>query len=45
MRKFTEKLGTKSKNYFKKKRNFCEINQKQKINKPKELWKTLKSTG
>ena len=27
----------------KKKRNFCEINLKQKINKPKELWKTLKS--
>ena len=29
----------------KKKRNFYEINLKQKINKPKELWKTLKSMG
>ena len=28
---------------YKKKRNFSEINLKQKINKPKELWKTLKS--
>ena len=25
--------------------NFYEINLKQKINKPKELWKTLKSMG
>ena len=29
----------------KKKREFCEINLKQKINKSKELWKTLKSMG
>ena len=29
----------------KKKRNFYEINLKRKINKPKELWKTLKSMG
>ena len=29
----------------KKKQNFYEINLKQKINKPKELWKTLKSVG
>ena len=29
----------------KKKRNFYEINLKQKINKPKEIWKTLKSMG
>ena len=29
----------------KKKRNFYEINLKQKINKTKELWKTLKSMG
>ena len=29
----------------KKKRNFYEINLNQKINKPKELWKTLKSMG
>ena len=29
----------------KKKQNFYEINLKQKINKPKELWKTLKSMG
>ena len=29
----------------KKKRNFYEINLKQKINKPKELWKTLTSIG
>ena len=29
----------------KKKREFYETNLKQKINKPKELWKTLKSMG
>ena len=29
----------------KKKQNFYEINLKQKINKPKEFWKTLKSMG
>ena len=29
----------------KKKRHFYEINLKQKINKPRELWKTLKSMG
>ena len=29
----------------KKKQNFYEINLKQKINKPKELWKTWKSMG
>ena len=28
-----------------KKRNSYEINRKQKINKPKKLWKTLKSMG
>ena len=28
----------------KKKREFYETNLRQKINKPKELWKTLKST-
>ena len=33
------------KNLIKKKRDFYEINLKQKINKPKELWKTLKSMG
>ena len=27
----------------KKKREFCEINLKRKINKSKELWKTLKA--
>ena len=29
----------------KKKREFYETNLRQKINKPKELWKTLKSMG
>ena len=29
----------------KKKREFYETNLRQKINKPKELWKTLKSVG
>ena len=29
----------------KKKREFCENNLKQKMNNPKELWKTLKSMG
>ena len=30
---------------LKKKRNFCEMNLNQKVNKPKELWKTLKPMG
>ena len=29
----------------KKKREFYETNLRQKMNKPKELWKALKSTG
>ena len=33
------------KNLIKQKRDFYEINLKQKINKPKELRKTLKSMG
>ena len=32
-------------NLIKKKRNFYEINFEQKINKLKEVWKTLKSMG
>ena len=44
MRKFTKKTRNQVQKLIKKKkRNFYEINLKQKINKPKELWKTLKS--
>ena len=45
MRKFTKKFGTNFKKELKKKLNFYEINFKQKINKAKKLWKTLKFMG
>ena len=44
MRKFTKKTRNQVQKLIKKKKpNFYEINLKQKINKPEELWKTLKS--
>ena len=46
MRKFTKNTRNQVQKLIKKKkRNFYEINNKKKINKPKELWKTLKSMG
>ena len=46
MRKFTKKIRRQVQKLIKKKQwNFYEINLKQKINKPKKLWKTLKSMG
>ena len=35
MRKFTKQLGTKFKTFVKKKKDFYEIDSKQKKNKPK----------
>ena len=46
MRRFTKKNRNRVQKLIKKmKRNFYEINLKQKINKPKELWKNLKYMG
>ena len=46
MRKFTKKNRSQVQKPIKKRKGtFYEINLKQKINKPKELWKTLKSMG
>ena len=43
MSKFTKDQEQSLKPNYKKNRRFYEINLKQKINKSKELWKTLKS--
>ena len=46
IKKITKKVKYQVQNLIrKKKREFCETNGRQKLNKPKELWKTLKSTG
>ena len=46
LQKNYEKIYKKIRNQIqKRKQNFYEINLKQKINKPKELWKTLKPLG
>ena len=46
MKKITKKLKYQVQNLIrKKKRKFYETNARQKINKPKEPWKTLKSMG
>ena len=43
--KIYKKVKSKVQNLIKKTRNFSEMNLKQKINKPKELWKIWKSVG
>ena len=46
MKLITKKLNIKFKTLWeKKKRGFCKTNLRQKINRPKKLWKTLKSIG
>ena len=46
IKKITKKVKYQVQNLIrKKKREFYETNLRQKINKPKELWKTLRSMG
>ena len=46
MKKITKKVKYQLSNLIrKKKREFYKTNLRQKINKPKELWETLKSMG